>query len=275
MTSNDDHQRADRSPSAADSRRPFSEVSVSVPLFRQVAEQLIRAIESGHYPVGSRLPGEKELAQIFGVSRPSVREALSCLQFEGYLESRRGSGTVVISAVDRGSYTAQARNGIGSYDPIDLMEARLLLEPHVVGLAASDPDPQGFKALRQILEGMELDLVENSKSVHAHSDLVVHTTLVRVCRNKVLVEAVEQLLNSTDNDIFKRARTRAWSDQEIPRTWLGHHQAIVSAVMERDAETAIAACTAHLLSVLAEIVISGELTEETKSRVELLIKEHK
>ncbi|MHB8189286.1 MAG: FadR/GntR family transcriptional regulator [Ferrimicrobium sp.] len=271
MTSDDD-QGDGRSALASDASSHFSGVNRSVPLFRQVAEQLIHAIENEHYPVGSHLPGEKELAQIFGVSRPSVREALSCLQFEGYLEPRRGSRTVVISTVDRASYNGHIRNTARYRDPLDVMEARLLLEPHVVGLAASDPNPQGLKALRRILEGMQLDLVDDT--MRAHSDLVVHTTLVRVCKNRVLVEAVEQLLDSADDEMFRRARVRAWGDYEIPREWLGHHQTMVYAVMERDPVGAKDACIAHLLSVLTQIVAAGDLRESAKSRVEFLIKEH-
>ncbi len=251
----------------------FSEVSQAIPVFRQVAEQLIRAIESGHYPVGSRMPGEKELANMFGVSRPSVREALSCLQFEGYIEPRRGSRTIVISSVDRGSYRSHPLNGSGPHSPIDVMETRLLLEPHVVGLAASDPDPRELKALRSIVAGMQLDLVESPQSSHAHSDLVVHTALVRVCKNKVLGGFAEQLFQAADDDVFARARVRAWDDREIPREWLRHHQTIVGAVMDRDPEAASSACRSHLLSVLGQIVGSGQLTEETKARVEILMKE--
>ncbi|MDR7465382.1 MAG: GntR family transcriptional regulator, partial [Armatimonadota bacterium] len=65
-----------------------------------VAEQILQAIMSGQYRVGDRLPPERVLAEEMGVSRPSVREALSALQIVGVVASRVGDGTYVRSAVD-------------------------------------------------------------------------------------------------------------------------------------------------------------------------------
>ena len=56
------------------------------------AEQILAAIRSGDYPLGSKLPSEFELAEQMGVSRPSIREALSALQAMSIIESRPGSG---------------------------------------------------------------------------------------------------------------------------------------------------------------------------------------
>ena len=61
-------------------------------LYRQVADQLRQLIADGEYPVGSRLPTERELAEKLGVSRPTVREALIALEVEGRLRIRVGSG---------------------------------------------------------------------------------------------------------------------------------------------------------------------------------------
>ena len=63
-------------------------------LYRQIAEQLRGLIRAGEYPVGARLPPERDLAAQLGVSRPSVREALIALEVEGLVEVRMGSGIV-------------------------------------------------------------------------------------------------------------------------------------------------------------------------------------
>jgi len=67
------------------------------------AEQIVDAIHRGDFPVGSRLPSEFELAEQMGVSRPSIREALSALQAMAIIESRPGSGKLrAAGAVDNG-----------------------------------------------------------------------------------------------------------------------------------------------------------------------------
>ena len=65
-------------------------------LYRQVADQLRALIDGGEYPVGSRLPTERELAEQLRVSRPTVREALIALEVEGRVRIRVGSGIYVI-----------------------------------------------------------------------------------------------------------------------------------------------------------------------------------
>src|SRR5256885_16975202 len=64
-------------------------------LYRQIADQLRQLIEHGEYRVGSRLPTERELADMLGVSRPTVREALIALEVEGRVRIRVGSGIYV------------------------------------------------------------------------------------------------------------------------------------------------------------------------------------
>ncbi len=67
-----------------------------VPLYRQLADLLLQRIRSGEYPAGSRIPSEHELAKVFGIGRPTVRQATDLLVRKGLLERRRGSGTYVM-----------------------------------------------------------------------------------------------------------------------------------------------------------------------------------
>lgn len=247
-------------------------VTKPIPLFVQVATQLINAIQTGQFPVGSRLPGEQSLARTFGVSRPSVREALSCLQFEGYIAPRRGSGTAVISTVERGHVAPNDTKGVKKVKYLDLLEARLLVEPLVVGLAASDPDPGALENLQRIVTGMQLTLSE--PEMHAHTDLVVHTALIRVCRNKVLVKTAETFLKVNDDNVSRSARDNAWNDKLLPQEWLGHHETIANAVMERNPDKATAASKIHLVSVLLNIETSMSLQDAERERVSKMIERH-
>jgi GntR family transcriptional repressor for pyruvate dehydrogenase complex len=71
-------------------------------LYLQIADQVRSLIASGEFPVGSRLPAERELAKRFGVSRPTFREALIALEVEGYVDVRPGSG-IIVTAQKRAS----------------------------------------------------------------------------------------------------------------------------------------------------------------------------
>ncbi|HEY3957067.1 MAG TPA: GntR family transcriptional regulator [Streptosporangiaceae bacterium] len=245
-------------------------VDRAAPVFVQVASHLIRAIEDGRFPVGSRLPTELQLAEQFEVSRASVREALSCLQFEGYVTPRQGSRTVVTSVVPRSAVQPRGgRGGTSRFSVADLFEARLTLEPQVLALAAADPDPRALPGLRQIITGMKLTLSE--PGLRPRTDFEVHAALVRVCRNSLLVEAAERLLQLGDNDMSRLARDGIWAERALPWEWLDHHEAMARAVVDQEPDVAAAACRQHLISVLTGIVSSARTRPDEKDRLRALI----
>ena len=248
----------------------FGSVVRSLPVFAQVATQLIQSIVDGRFPVGSRLPTEQVLAAQFAVSRPSIREALSCLQFEGYVEPRQGSGTMVISDnVDSPRPWSKPSNCASELTPLDLIEARLVVETSAVAMAASDPKPDGLRNLQRILTGMKLSLSE--PQLHSQTDLAVHTALLGVCRNQALVDAAERLLRADDDAVARSVRARAWEDSDLPWKWLGHHEEMASAVIERDPERAARACRVHLLSVIENLSLWAPLTPADRRRVRRIL----
>mgnify|MGYP002641339799 CR=1 FL=1 len=88
-------------------------------LYRQVADKMLMMIESGEYPAGSRLPAERELAEKFGVSRPTIREAVIALESKGRVAVKTGSGVYVLEA-------KVAIEGLGqSISPFELIESRV------------------------------------------------------------------------------------------------------------------------------------------------------
>lgn len=240
-------------------------VSVSV----QIANQLVAAIQAGDLVVGSRLPSEATLAKQFRVSRTSVREALSSLQFSGYVESTRGSGTVVLSTTAIGQEPLAEAGIRRSSDLIDVFEARLLLEPEVVRQGALDPVPAALRAAARMLEGMQVELAQQA---HDHSsDLGLHRALIRSCRNRVLVEQAEGLLDRTEGSLWRRIRDRAWTDDQLLKIWLSHHIAMADAVTRRDGDGARDACREHLQSVLEHAGDQIRLSSRDRGRLVALL----
>ena len=184
-------------------------------------------IVSGEYPVGEKLPAETELARQFGVSRPSVREALRALQFVGYIDSVRGSGTRVISR--NGVQGAQNRAGtITAPQTVQLFEARLALEPCVAATAARDPDLDSLERAEGLVAGM--GLVIDEPTLQGDTDLLVHRVIAQVCRNVFLRRALLDLLDAAGSDQLAGVRHQAWSDEELPRVFETQQQRIVAAI---------------------------------------------
>src|ERR1700751_3420356 len=96
----------------------------------KIAAQIRALIENGELPFSSRLPAERELAKRFGVSRPSLREAMIALEVEGYVDVRPGSGIMVLT---RQSVVPAVPDEEG---PLEILRARILLEGEIAAEAA-------------------------------------------------------------------------------------------------------------------------------------------
>ena len=99
-------------------------------LYLQIADQIRSLIAAGEFSAGSRLPAERELAKRFGVSRPSLREALIALEVEGYVDVRPGSGVVVLTA------NSATLDNTSEEGPLEVLRARRVIEVAVAAEAS-------------------------------------------------------------------------------------------------------------------------------------------
>jgi GntR family transcriptional regulator, transcriptional repressor for pyruvate dehydrogenase complex len=239
----------------------------------QIAHEIIDRIRFGAYPVGGRLPSETFFSTEFGVSRPVIREALSAVQFVGYAESSRGAGNFVISAeptlyADRKvepSDTATFRHR----ETFELLEARLLLEPVVVGHAALDPDPMALEMVGKLIDGMKVAIQQ--PDFDANTDIRIHLALVECCRNQTVVEPVRELLRRTGGPAWTQVRRVAWADPQILATWVVQHSETYAALRDRCPIEAEQASRRHILSVVRNALRDGDLQGVDRVRLERLL----
>lgn len=120
-------------------------------LYRLVAEQIRLLIESGELTDGQRLPAERDLAERFGVSRPTVREALIVLEVEGHIHIRMGSGVYVNT-----SRTAnKAKSPVpDAHGPFEILQARCIIESAIAEEAARLATSECIAGLDDIIERM-------------------------------------------------------------------------------------------------------------------------
>ncbi len=168
-----------------------------------VAEQLISAIKSGMFPVGGKLPSEFELAEKMGVSRPSIREALSALQAVGMITSRAGSGNYVLkipSADEEQDAPHLIENEAGC---LEVMEARSILEPPVAAYVARKHSPDEITALRNILGRMREEAQKGDFAPYFEADKAFHRGLVQVTHSPLITEAIIPLVNTMDQRVYR------------------------------------------------------------------------
>jgi GntR family transcriptional regulator, transcriptional repressor for pyruvate dehydrogenase complex len=206
-------------------------------LYLQIADQVRSLIAAGEFPHGSRLPAERELAKRFGVSRPTLREALIALEVEGYVDVRPGSGIVVTT--QKGT----AREGSGDEGPLEILRARILIEGEIAAEAAGIMKPKDIAALEQILVSMSGEAADEAARVDA--DRQFHRYIVAKLTNKVLLRIAMGLFDQRDTPLARQFAT----DFDNAKTWtavLAEHRKIVSALAAVDPQQARKAMRDHL-----------------------------
>ncbi|MGD9503167.1 MAG: FadR/GntR family transcriptional regulator [Methyloceanibacter sp.] len=183
-------------------------------LYRQIADQLRQLIDSGEYPVGSRLPTERELADMLGVSRPTVREALIALEVEGRIRIRVGSGIYVIDPPSTAIPLIPQSQIEG---PFEVLRARAFVESAVAEEAARRAKPADVAALDAVLA--EVEMPPRSRDKRIAVDRKFHTTIASILGNAVLVRFVGEMFDLRINPYFEQLAAHTETDL----TWSAAH----------------------------------------------------
>jgi len=208
-------------------------------LYRQIADQLRALIADGEFIAGARLPSERDLARQFGVSRPSVREALIALEVAGWIEVRIGSGVYVLDRPARVTNPVDVRE----WGPLELIRARRVVEGETAALAALHGKRKHFDAMARAIDTMRS--MTDSNLVPLDSDRAFHLAIVEASGNGVLIETVQGFWEARKGPLF----TRLGGYFETVKSWrstIVEHEAIHAAVLARDAVAARAAMHLHM-----------------------------
>ena len=206
-------------------------------LYLQIADQVRSLIAAGEFPPDRRLPAERELAKRFGVSRPTLREALIALEVEGYVDVRPGLGIVVTTP------KSVALDGSGEEGPLEILRARSLIEGEIAAEAAVAMKPQDVAALEQILLAMD-GAAANQQALQA-ADRQFHLYIAAKLANKVLLRLLTELLDQRDRTLARQFAIHF----DNAKTWnavLDEHRKTVTALATRDPEQARKAIRDHL-----------------------------
>jgi DNA-binding FadR family transcriptional regulator len=221
-----------------------------VRLYRQIAGQIATLIDSGEFAAGSRLPPERELAVLLGVSRTSVREALISLEIAGRVEVRVGTGIFVRAHVEgRGAVSVSAGSPDSGPGPFDLLAARALVEGEIAALAARNIGKQQIAALRETIVRMRThgDDFEQRNA----ADRAFHVGIAEAAGNEALVLTVAHLWDLRRGDLWTKTEQH-FHTPALREMTLADHAAIVTALVAGDADAARDAMRRHLSRVAHE-----------------------
>ncbi|MEL6794751.1 MAG: FadR/GntR family transcriptional regulator [Pseudomonadota bacterium] len=206
--------------------------------FSDVALELRRSIERGGYRRFDRLPPSRELAENLGVARNTLREALYQLEKEGLLETRPGSGTYVTANDPDGVPYA-----VEHATPLELIDARFALEPHICRLCVLHARREDFEILESLCIQMENSV--DDPLAFSEADTVFHKALAQATRNNLLIWLIGQINTVRSLDEWNRMRHLTLNPQII-RQYNGLHREILNALRSREPERAATKMKEHL-----------------------------
>jgi len=214
-----------------------------------VADQIVDAIRANFYESGDRLPSERELAQTMGVSRNSVREALSALQILGILTSRAGDGTYVsFSAGDtvNRSIAWLRESGI---DVLDVWKAKEELETMLLETAIERASDAEIDPLEAVLNDMDEAVTTGARDKYALSNLAFHKGIAATAGCPGLERAQNILLRLTQR-IYRALEVRdsEYLAAHLYRSYITHRE-ILRVLRDRDHDAAARVMANHFVEV--------------------------
>ena len=167
--------------------------------YELVLERIESQIVSGALRAGERLPPERELAELLGVSRPAVREALRVLEAQGAVRSQVGQGPGSGTTIDRLPSDALARLlrlhvALGSFALADVIETRVTLEKSMVSLACHNALPENLERMRTVL--LAMDDPEISQETFNQLDIDFHVEIAEASGNRLMSDVTRAIRES-------------------------------------------------------------------------------
>ena len=206
-----------------------------------VVEKLRQALARGQWRTGDMLPGQRELAEQLGISRPSLREAVTVLETLGLVRSLPGKGVLVLDAdavtLEPGMDTSAAAS------LADVLELRYTLEPFIVGLVAQSANSQDVGQLRLTLMDMREALEAGDSEAGVKAYIAFHEALFTLTTNPIFQSVVQQTGNA-----LKQSADMLRNSPEHLAARLKENEAVVRAIRERNSAQASAQMRQHILA---------------------------
>lgn len=208
----------------------------------QLYGQILDQIVSGRLTDGDRLPPEKEICAMFGVSRPVVRDALSRLRADGLLQARQGSGTYVLRRpADRLSSFADSAD-LAVF--LRCLEARMPLEAAATRLAAERRSAQHLARIRNAHDQLKRDV--ETGHIRPASDMAFHAAIAEATGNEFFAEMLQNIHDAVAGFMNVSLNlTRTGSRQRVYQV-LKEHTDILEAIRSREPDMAETAMKFHI-----------------------------
>jgi GntR family transcriptional repressor for pyruvate dehydrogenase complex len=207
-------------------------------LYGQILEQIV----SGALKEGDKLPSENQICQAFGVSRPTVREALMRLHADGLVTTRQGSGTVVQKRPSEHLTRLAKVSDVAGM--LRCQEVRIALEGESARLAALRRTTVETEGIGAALDALRVAF--DGSGVPADADYAFHLAIARASGNNLFADILEMLNKTVQHAMTVALGITRTGSKERARRVVEEHEAIAEAIARGDGEAADLAMRYHL-----------------------------
>ena len=208
---------------------------------RHVVDQVLQSIQDGSLKAGERLPSEAKLAELTGVGRTSVREALAALRLMGVIETRVGDGSYVCEAVN----SEMVSNGISraieqSEEALQLQEARAVTETGLIRLVVARWSSEKAEKFDGLLSRMSKAAESESYADYIQLHRNFHLMLAQATNNAIVEGTERSFLEYMDHEGWQDMERQFYlpNRDEYLRESVSEHTSIIDAVSSGDAQRA-------------------------------------
>ncbi len=220
-----------------------------------VVDKLRQALARGQWRSGEMLPGQRELAEQLGISRPSLREAVTVLETLGLVRSMPGKGVLVLDADSAEPVLVPATVAEASLE--DVLQLRYTLEPFIVGLVAQSISNQETGQLRLTLMDMREALDADDAEAGVNAYIAFHEALFALTSNPIFQSVVQQ----TSNALKQSAQVLRKSPEHLAAR-LAENEAVVRAIRNKDSAQASTQMRRHILQEGRRMGIELKIPDE-------------
>ncbi len=224
-------------------------------LYLQIVNQIRDLITKGKLKIGDKLPPERVLAEKFGTSRASIREAMSALEILGLVESKGSQGNFIkVDGKDTPIDSELLKELLKNHSPFEVFEARDKMEPLLASLAAERRTEEDIKKLNACLvrlNSLGIQIEDDLKNVDSYieEDRIYHLLIARSAHNSVLFTVYSGVNLMLKEKHWKILKKKALSKKGNIKKFEEEHTEIFKAISNRNPEMANLKMQEHMVGI--------------------------
>ncbi len=210
----------------------FPKIQSRTSVVEQIIDKIKEAVLEGQLSRGEKLPSENILAEMFGVSRGPIREALTALRVAGVLEVKQGDGTrirekIPLSPMAPVLFALLLQEG----SPVEAFELREMLEIGTLDVVMDKAQEADFEKMQKTIGQLETDLKEDTtdSKLLAHHNLNFHYAFAKATHNELIVELIQAFW-----EVFSFSIQKSMKDRKDIQRAIKNHTAILQALKKKD-----------------------------------------